>query len=356
MSSGLPAGRLEVMDDAPAPRTRWSALALSAPWAAWAAVRAAGAERGFPLVPALAFTPYAAASSVLPLAAAVLTRSRAATAVAAGSAAVLGSAVLRRTRPAPAAARADGPGLRVVSLNMLHGRADPAAAVALATRHDADVLALMEVTPEAVHGLLDAGVTDRLPAGHVVPAGEGQPAGAGGALWTRLEVLHRSVVPGRFGQPAVRLAVPGAPDVELTAAHTHPPARSRAQVARWQADLRLLPEPTDDVLRVVAGDLNATPDHASFRALLSRGWVDAGLATGQGLRSTWSPMRVSWPRLTLDHVLVDPRIEVRSLDVVHVAGTDHRALVADLRLPATLGSGAGSVSRAAGSAPPPPGQ
>ncbi|WP_299959449.1 endonuclease/exonuclease/phosphatase family protein [uncultured Modestobacter sp.] len=341
------------MDDAPAPRARWSALALSAPWAAWAALRATGTERGFPLVPALAFTPYAAASSALPLGAALLSRSRAATVVAAGSAAVLGAAVLRHTRPASATALADGPRLRVVSLNMLRGRADPAAAVALADRHDADVLALMEVTPEAVHGLLDAGVADRLPTGHVVPAGEGQPAGAGGAVWTRLEVLHRSVVPGRFGQPAVRLAVPGAPDVELTAVHTHPPARSWRQVARWEEDLRLLPEPTDDVLRVVAGDLNATPDHAAFRRLLGRGWVDAGLATGQGLRSTWSPMRVSWPRLTLDHVLVDPRVEVCGLSVVHVPGSDHRALVADLRLPATLGEG---VSRAAGSAAPPPGQ
>ena len=324
------------MHDVPADRARWTALALAAPWAAWAALRATGAERGFPLVPALAFTPYAAATSAVPLAAALLSRSRAATAVAAGSTAVLAAAVLARTRPSALAAPAgtDGPRLRVVSLNLLHGRADPVSVVALAARTDADVLALMEVTPQAVHGLLDAGVTDRLPAGHVVPAGEGQPAGAGGALWTRLDVLHRWVVPGRFGQPAVRLAVPGAPDVELTAAHTHPPARSRMQVRRWEEELALLPAPDDEVLRVIAGDLNATPDHASFRRLLARGWVDAALATGQGLRSTWSPLRAGQPRLSLDHVLVDPRMTVESFEIVHVPGTDHRALVADLRLPA----------------------
>jgi endonuclease/exonuclease/phosphatase family metal-dependent hydrolase len=37
--------------------------------------------------------------------------------------------------------------------------------------------------------------------------------------------------------------------------------------------------------------------------------------------------------LTLDHVLVDPRIGVTALAVAAVRGSDHRALVADLVLP-----------------------
>jgi endonuclease/exonuclease/phosphatase family metal-dependent hydrolase len=101
----------------------------------------------------------------------------------------------------------------------------------------------------------------------------------------------------------------------------------------WEEDLRLLGEPRDDVLRVLAGDYNATQDHAAFRRVLRRGWVDAARATGQALRPTWAPVRWRVPRLTLDHVLVDPRIGVVSLQVVHVPGSDHRALVADLRLP-----------------------
>lgn len=315
-------------------RRRWAPPLLTVPWATAAVLRLTGSERRFPLVPALAFTPYIAASSVLPLAAALVARSRGAAVVAAASAAVLTTTVLRPTTVTPPAVRPQGPRLRVVSANMLHGRADPAALVALAAEHDADVLALMEVTPEAVSGLLGAGVADLLPAGHVVPAGDGQPPGAGGALWTRLGIRARTVAPGRFGQPTALLAVPGAPDVELTAVHTHPPTSSPAQVASWAEDLRLLPDPEPGVLRVLAGDFNATPDHAAFRRLLHRGWVDAAAATGQGRRATWWPMRVSHPRLTLDHVLVDPRIAVDGLRVVHVPGTDHRALVADLRLPA----------------------
>jgi len=317
--------------------SRRAALTLTAPWAGWALLRAAGAERGFPLVPAMAFTRYAAAAGAVPVAVAALSGSRAAAAVATGAGALLGGSVLapavvdevrRRTSRPP-----QGRPLRLISLNMLHGRADPAAVVALASAADADVLALSEVTPEAVTGLLDAGVAERLPHAHVVPAGAGQPAGAGGALWTRLEVHERTAVPGRFGQPSARLGVPGAVDLEVTAVHTHPPTRSPQQVARWEEDLQLLPEPTDGVLRVLAGDFNATPDHAAFRRLLRRGWTDAGRATGQALRPTWAPLRSGAPRLTLDHVLVDPRIGVVTLDVVHVPGTDHRALVADLRLP-----------------------
>jgi endonuclease/exonuclease/phosphatase (EEP) superfamily protein YafD len=314
------------------PLPRRAALALAAPWAGWAVVRAAGVERGFPLVPAMAFTRYAAATSVLPLAGAALARSRSAAGLAAGAAGLLAGSVLagvRRTPGAPASGRP----LRLVSLNMLHGRADPAAVLALAAAADADVLALSEVTPEAVTALLDAGVADLLPHAHIVPAGEGRPPGAGGALWTRLEVRARSVVPGRFGQPTARLAVPGGRDVEVTAVHTPPPARSPTWVARWERELRLLPDPDDAVLRVLAGDLNATPDHASFRRLLRRGWVDAARVTGRALRPTWSPVRFPVPRLTLDHVLVDPRIGVAAMDVVHVPGSDHRALVADLRLP-----------------------
>ena len=316
------------------PRTAARAAVLATlPAAGWAALRVARADRGFPVTPAVSFTPYAAAGSLLPLAAAVRARSLPATLLATAPAALLVGTVLSRLparrHPVPAAARP----LRLVSLNMLHGRADAEAVVALAAAERADVLTLMEVTPEAVDRLVAAGVADLLPEAHVVPAGPGQAPGAGGALWTRLPVLGRSVVPGRFGQPAARLAVAGAPDVEVTAVHTHPPVHSPRQVRRWEEDLTLLPAPADGVLRVLAGDFNATWDHAAFGRLLRRGWVDAARATGQAWRATWQPVHAPQPRLTLDHVLVDPRIGVRALRVVRVPGSDHRALVAELLVP-----------------------
>ncbi|MCW2574865.1 MAG: Metal-dependent hydrolase [Modestobacter sp.] len=339
---------------------RRAALALAAPWAGWAVLRAAGVERGHPLVPATAFTRYAAGTSVLPVAVALLARSRRATWLAGGAAAVLGGSVLGGSvlggsllggsllggsllggsvlggsvlgtaRRTPGTATSGTP-LRVASLNMLYGRADPAAVLALAA--DVDVLALSEVTPEADEALRSVGLGELLPHGHHLAAADPARPGAGGAVWTRLPVLARAQLAGHFEQPTVRLAPPGAPPLEVTAVHTHAPTRSPDDVRAWHRDLDRLPHPQDGVLRVLAGDFNATPDHAAFRRLLRRGWVDAARATGQALRPTWTPLRCPFPRLSLDHVLVDPRIGVAALQIVHMPGTDHRALIADLRLP-----------------------
>jgi endonuclease/exonuclease/phosphatase (EEP) superfamily protein YafD len=64
------------------------------------------------------------------------------------------------------------------------------------------------------------------------------------------------------------------------------------------------------------------------------GWADAAQRAGRGLAWTWRPLRLPWPRLTIDHVLIDPRIAVAAVDLVRLPGSDHRALVVDLVLPA----------------------
>jgi endonuclease/exonuclease/phosphatase (EEP) superfamily protein YafD len=87
------------------------------------------------------------------------------------------------------------------------------------------------------------------------------------------------------------------------------------------------------VLRVLAGDFNATLDHAALRSVLRRGYTDAAAAAGRALSWTWRPLRLRFPRLTLDHVLVDPRVTVAGVEVVAVRGSDHRAVVAELVLP-----------------------
>ncbi|MPQ96643.1 endonuclease/exonuclease/phosphatase family protein [Modestobacter sp. I12A-02628] len=312
---------------------RYGPLAAAVPWATWAVLRRTGTERGWPLVPAFAFTPYAAVTSLLPLGLAVRARDRAATAVAATSTAALAGAVLQRAGTLPPVPGAGGgPRVRLTSINLLVGRADPAEVVALVRAQDVDVLALQEVTPQAEQALRAAGIEVLLPHAHVVHARPGSPVGAGGALFTRLPVVDRGVVPGRFEQPFLRLAVDGAADVEVTAVHSEPP-RSPREVATWTEDLRLLPHPAPDVLRVLAGDYNATLDHAGLRRVLDRGYVDAAHAVGRALATTWTPLSLPLPRLVLDHVLVDRRIAVRSVQVLPVTGSDHRSLVTVLELP-----------------------
>jgi endonuclease/exonuclease/phosphatase (EEP) superfamily protein YafD len=148
-----------------------------------------------------------------------------------------------------------------------------------------------------------------------------------------LPAVEAGAVPGTFEQPTALIEPPGAQPFELTAVHSAPPSTSPRSVREWAADLAVLPAPDGGVLRVLAGDFNATPHHAALRAVLRRGWTDAAQRAGQGRAWTWRPLRLPWPRLTLDHVLIDPRIAVTGVRLVPVTGSDHRALVVDLVLP-----------------------
>jgi endonuclease/exonuclease/phosphatase (EEP) superfamily protein YafD len=314
-------------------RRRLPAVVAALPWAAWAALRVTGTERGFPLVPAMSFTPYAAGSAVLPLAVAVRAGARGAAVLSAGSGAVLAAAVLARRRSPGPAGVPDGARLRIATVSLRRGLVRPLPVVDLVRRFGVDVLSVQELTPRAESGLGAAGIAEHLPWAHVIPARPGVVASASGAVWSRLPVVKADEVPGSFEQPTVRLAVPGARDVELTAVHTMPPATSPRSVRRWVEDLAALPAPDRDVLRILAGDFNATLDHAALRAVLRTGWADAAQRVGRGLAWTWRPLRLPGPRLALDHVLVDPRISVAAVAFVHLPGSDHRALVVDLILP-----------------------
>jgi len=86
-------------------------------------------------------------------------------------------------------------------------------------------------------------------------------------------------------------------------------------------------------VRILAGDLNATLDHPELRALLDRGYIDAADAVGVGLRPTWPALKRRALPVTIDHVLVDRRVRVEKVTVVQIPRTDHRAVIAVLRLP-----------------------
>jgi endonuclease/exonuclease/phosphatase family metal-dependent hydrolase len=223
--------------------------------------------------------------------------------------------------------------VRIATASLRRGLAAPGPVVDLVRRLGVDVLSVQELTPDAETGLRAAGIADFLPWAHVLPARPGSVASASGAIWTRLPARAAGAVPGTFEQPTVAIDVPGARTIEVTAIHTAPPSTSSRAVRNWTADLAALPAPDTDVLRVLAGDFNATWDHAALRAVLRNGWVDAARQGGRGRSWTWRPLLLPWPRLTLDRVLIDRRISVVGVDLVHLPGSDHRALVVDLVLP-----------------------
>ena len=86
---------------------------------------------------------------------------------------------------------------------------------------------------------------------------------------------------------------------------------------------------------ILAGDFNATLDHWALRRLLRLGYVDAASQVGNGLSPTWGPQPGRRPALlAIDHFLDRWRCTVLSTSTHVLPGSDHRAVYAELRLPA----------------------
>jgi endonuclease/exonuclease/phosphatase (EEP) superfamily protein YafD len=83
---------------------------------------------------------------------------------------------------------------------------------------------------------------------------------------------------------------------------------------------------------VLAGDFNATLDHSAFRAA-TEGCTDAGAERGQGLVPTWPTRTPGWLGVQIDHVLSTGGIHAESFAVYPLPGSDHRAILARLRVP-----------------------
>ncbi|HEV7753736.1 MAG TPA: endonuclease/exonuclease/phosphatase family protein [Baekduia sp.] len=308
---------------------------MLAPWLAWAVVRTFGLDSGGRVVPAMAFTPLALLSSVVPLVVVLALRRWAVLVLWAVVAGALLIAVLPRALAGPNPPMSGGIALRVMTANLYQGRGDPATIVALVREHRVDVLSLQELTPEEVAKLDAAGLRRLLPYRDV--DARGGASGTGLFASRPLRRLPQINALGLMAEPRALVRVDGAPPVEIEAVHPPPPLH--AQVGVWRRMLREIPavERTRPTLRIVAGDFNATLDHRELRRVLDRGFVDAADATGQGLRTTWPAGRRLPPEITIDHVLIDPRIAARALSVHTVRRSDHRAVIATLELPPAAG-------------------
>lgn len=304
---------------------------LLAPWALWALLRGFGLDGGFPLAAAVTLTPYAAVTVVLPLVAALLTRRwqpvAAAVALTAVFAAFLVPRALADAPPDPAPA---GPRLRVLTLNLGLGGADAHTVVELVRTTGTDLLSLQELTPDAAAALTAEGLDELLPHAVADPG----PGGTGGGLYSRHPLTERPGPTGHLpAMPWADVEVAGAPAVEAVSVHPFPPTGT-PRTRNWTAYLEdLPPADPDGAVRILAGDFNATHDHSVFRDLLASGYTDVADAVGDGLAPTWSP-RDGIPGLTLDHVLVDTRVRITRTSLHRVPGSDHRALLAELVLPA----------------------
>ncbi len=308
----------------------------------WAAARLAGADRlQFAeawAVPLLSFTPQVTAGA---WASALMLRGAGPAAATAVAGAALTAAVGPRSVPSrqPPAA---GPVLRVLTANLLAGRAAAEVIVELVCRKHADVLFVQELTAQAAGRLRRAGLGDLLPHQVTQPMPHGT---RGSGIYARYPLRgwpHAALLSA--ARCTARLDLPSGQFVQLACIHAAPPKPpwSPGATARWRGQLSALPAPGDSP-RILAGDFNATLDHAQFRRLLRRGYVDAASQVGNGLALTWGPQPDR--RLTLlaiDHVLIDRRCAALATSAHWLTGSDHRALYAELRLPAPHSPGQAS--------------
>ena len=167
-------------------------------------------------VPLLSFTPQVTAGAWV---SALLLRGAGPAAATAVAGAALTAAVGPRAVPSrqPPAA---GPVLRVLTANLLAGRAGAEVVAELVRRKRADVLFVQELTGDAAAGLARAGLGDLLPYRAAQPV----PDGAGGSIYARY--------PLRGGPPAApvpaarctaRLDLPSGQFVQLACVHAAPP-------------------------------------------------------------------------------------------------------------------------------------
>ena len=320
--------------------TKVLAVALTAVAIPPLVARAAGGESPDPSPRLAALTPAATPFAVAGVAVAAATSWWLALLLSAPAATLLAWQLPPARRPNRIVAQlpqaADpGPGvlsLRVLTLNLLGGKADPAAVVREIERHRVDVLVLQELTSEMVDRLAEAGVDTRLPFCQLDP----RPGPNGTGLWTRWPLAPLPPIPGLVAAaPRARIEpVPGRP-VTLTGVHPRPPMRRRAR--RWQRELAAIRSALAATggQQVVAGDFNASRDHRPFRDLLDDGFLDCADAAQQRPwpAFTWPAGGRIPPVMRLDHVLVSQAgATVCASRIVQVPGTDHRGVLAVIEL------------------------
>ncbi len=307
----------------------WAAVGVAVVFALGTTVRLGGLEAGALLVPLVSFTPYFALAALVVLGLVIIARNRVAIAIMLAVCVSLAWCVIPRA--VSGTVSATGRSFRVLTANLAGGRGDAGTIVDLARRLNVDVLSLQELTWLERDRLEAAGLAKLLPYQVIEPENWGAD---GSGVYARLPLREQTGVfqPVGHHMPVVEVALPGGSAVQVVV--VHPVAPVPSTVAEWETGVATLPPaaPATGLPRVLAGDFNASLDHAVFRRLLATGYTDAAASTGQGLTPTWGMRKLPLPLVTLDHVLTDSRAGAADVQVYDIPGSDHRAVFADLRV------------------------
>jgi endonuclease/exonuclease/phosphatase (EEP) superfamily protein YafD len=225
--------------------------------------------------------------------------------------------------------------VRVMTINMLFGQADPQSIAALA-KDQADILLVQELTSDAAKALSAAG-TDRDFPYHALDA---RPQAAGVGIYSRYPITDSTRIGGfRLALVSARVRVEGVAR-EATVASVHFAAPWPQPIDGWHSDFAAFPRTLADLAAqsgdgptLIGGDFNATIDMRPFRELLTGGYRDASEQAGTGRQFTYpSNNRRIPPFMGIDHILTR-NATAASTSTVEVPDSDHRALLATVMLP-----------------------
>ncbi|MEV3989809.1 endonuclease/exonuclease/phosphatase family protein [Streptomyces sp. NPDC049837] len=287
-----------------------------------------GTDAVTPVPQLLALLPWLAVPAGLALLLALPARRPFLTAWAGGALAV----TLWFTQPyGPAGTPAHGPvtaRLRVLAANVEFGNATGELVTAV-RRERPDLVFVSECDPACARALA-AGLGAHYPYGAQVAA-----AGAAGSV-----ILGSRPLTPEPALPGTTMGMPGATarlgDEDVTVRLAHPMPPLPGHIGLWRHELGLLRDfaaahrgrPV-----ILAGDFNATQDHAAFRSVLDSGALhDAARLAGAARTGSWPQGRTVPPYAQIDHVLVSADFSVRDARFLDLPRTDHRALLVDLEL------------------------
>lgn len=281
-----------------------------------------------PLVYVVALMPWLTFACLIPFVFALMARSLSLAAVVAGVSA-LGAWWLLPLYTSDGIG--GGEAFKVATINVSQGEADAAQIVQMVKSREIDILAVQELTPEALTALEDAGLNRELASSYT--AAEDGFGGIG--LWSRFPIDGQTL-DGFVGNAIEADVETPVGDVSVIA--VHPAAPDTGDHKLWKADFARLHFVASKALgpTMILGDLNATRDNAPFRALEGLDYKDAADQSGAGLVPTFPEGRTPFPLVAIDHALVrDTKLNANKLVTVSIDGADHRALVVDYVLPGT---------------------
>ncbi len=247
--------------------------------------------------------------------------------------AMIAPILVAQTTPAARAV----PDLRLLHMTLDHESNDISRAVQFANTQEADLVSVLEVTPQTLPQLAAALTPYQLVKAEPRHNSHGtawfvarQPHQPIRVIWS--EVIH---LPSNSDRPLLNLKISLANKIiDLLCFHVIRP-RSAETVAYQQVEFAALAEWSQSMLKqgrdpVAIGDFNNTPWALSFRKLLA----DSGLNNSQngfGLQPTWHSSLPTVLQIPIDHCLHSPNLVTTRRQIGPNVGSDHLPLIVDLQ-------------------------